>query len=217
MYRKAYVIPVNVHADDDEIKVVGKRMSPMPATVERAKSGLRDDIKGDRPRVVIKRSKQSKTVSVEGTSKGSTANTRNRERGKRISTTEIFRQENDELRDMAYLSEKITDIGLPSELNIFTVPPNYSKTIENISECRPVSTFDTADGPVEISIPGQGGEYIYLRRSRLYGKIVKEDGTNLADTEKTGIINMPLQTMWSQIDTYMNGNLVSLNTSNYSW
>ncbi|XP_069108949.1 uncharacterized protein F54H12.2-like [Argopecten irradians] len=28
---------------------------------------------------------------------------------------------------------------------------------------------------------------------------------------------MPLQSMWSQIDTYMNGKLVSLNTSNYPW
>lgn len=48
-------------------------------------------------------------------------------------------------------------------------------------------------------------------------KIIKSDGTALAEQEKTGIINLPLQSMWSQIDVYMNGKLVSLNTSYYPW
>lgn len=75
------------------------------------------------------------------------------------------------------------------------------------------------DGPIEISIPGQGNEYIGLRRSRLYAKckIIKADRTALEAQEKTGIINLPLQSLWSKIDTYMNGKLVSLNTSYYPW
>ena len=69
---------------------------------------------------------------------------------------------------MSYLSDKIRDIGMPAELSIFSVPPNQV-AIEKIyfSECRPVSAFDTEDAPIEISIPGQGSEYIDLRRSRL--------------------------------------------------
>jgi hypothetical protein len=94
-------------------------------------------------------------------------------------------------------------------------------TVDKIyyNECRPISSFDTEDAPIEISVPGQGNEYIDLRRSRLYVKckIVKSDGSPLASQEKTGIINVPLQSMWSQIDTYMNGKLVSLNTSYYAW
>lgn len=121
---------------------------------------------------------------------------------------------------MAYLTDKITDIGQPSELSIFTVPPNQV-AIEKIyfSECRPVSSYNTEGTPIEISIPGQGNEYLDLRRSRLYVKcaIVKSDGTKLATSEKTGIINIPLQSMWSQVDTYLNGKLVSLNTSYYPW
>jgi len=31
------------------------------------------------------------------------------------------------------------------------------------------------------------------------------------------VINLPLQTMWSQVDVYMNNKLVSLNTSHYPW
>lgn len=121
---------------------------------------------------------------------------------------------------MAFLNDKITDIGLPAELTLFTVPPNQV-AVEKIyySECRPVSSFDSEDAPIEISVPGQGNEYIDLRRSRLYVKckIIKSDGSALAEQEKTGIINVPLQSMWSQIDVYMNGKLVSLNTSYYPW
>ena len=100
------------------------------------------------------------------------------------------------------------------------VPPNQV-VVDKIyfNECRPVSSFDTEDAPIEITVLGQANEYIDLRRSRLYVKckIVKSDGSALAAQEKTGIINLPLQTMWSQIDTYMNGKLVSLNTSYYAW
>lgn len=73
------------------------------------------------------------------------------------------------------------------------------------NECRPVSSFDTedigvwTDAPIEISVSGQGNEYIDLRRSRLYVKcqIVKIDVTPLEAQEKTEIINLQLQTMFN--------------------
>ena len=121
---------------------------------------------------------------------------------------------------MAYLSDQNTTLGQPAELSIFTLPANQV-AIQKIyySECRPVSSFQSDEAPIEIAVPGQGNEYIDLRRSRLYAKcrIVKSDGSKLAAKEKTGIVNIPLQSMWSQIDTYMNGKLVSLNTSYYPW
>lgn len=46
---------------------------------------------------------------------------------------------------------------------------------------------------------------------------MKADGTALAVKEKTGIINLPLQGMFSQIDVYMNNKLVSVNSNNYPW
>ena len=121
---------------------------------------------------------------------------------------------------MAYLSDQNTTFGQPAELSIFTLPANQV-AIQKIyySECRPVSSFQSDEAPIEIAVPGQGNEYIDLRRSRLYVKcrMVKSDGSKLAASEKTGIINLPLQSMWTQIDTYMNGKLVSLNTSYYPW
>jgi hypothetical protein len=84
----------------------------------------------------------------------------------------------------------------------------------------PVAAYNTEDALIEISVPGQGSKYIDLRWSRLYAicKIVNADGTALAAQErKTGIINIPLQSIWYQIDTYMNGKLVSLNINYYPW
>ncbi|XP_078330796.1 uncharacterized protein F54H12.2-like [Crassostrea virginica] len=48
-------------------------------------------------------------------------------------------------------------------------------------------------------------------------KITKADGTALTSSEKTGIINLPLQAMFSQIDVYFNGKLMSQNANNYPW
>lgn len=58
-----------------------------------------------------------------------------------------------------------------------------------------------------------------MRRSRLYlkAKITKSDGTALTNLEKTGIINLPLQFLFSQIDVYMNGKCVTRNANNYPW
>ncbi|XP_033728984.1 uncharacterized protein F54H12.2-like [Pecten maximus] len=121
---------------------------------------------------------------------------------------------------MSFLSDNVNHIGLPAALSIFTVPPNQV-AIEKVyfSECRPMSSFNISDAPIEIYVPGSGDRYIDLHKSRLYVKcrVKKADDSVLAENEKTGIINLLLQSMWSQIDIYMNGKLVSLNTNNYPW
>jgi len=118
---------------------------------------------------------------------------------------------------MAYLSKTDRDFAIPQQLSLFTTPPNQL-SIEKIhfDETRPLANFTDAS-TIEFAVSGQGSEYIDLKRSRLYvrTKIVKADGTDLTVKEKTGTINLPLQTMWSQVDVYMNNKLVSLNSSHY--
>lgn len=82
-----------------------------------------------------------------------------------------------------------------------------------------MSAYNTEEAPIEISMPGQGNEYIDLRRSRLYAKckILKADGTALKAQEMMGIIYLPLQSLRFQIYTYMSGKLVALNTGYYPW
>lgn len=119
---------------------------------------------------------------------------------------------------MAFLSEINTSVAEPSELSLFSDPPNQV-AVQKIyfSEIRPISSFDGETAPLEFAVPGGGNEYIDLRRSRLYlkAKITKADGTALTPTEKTGIVNLPLQSLFSQIDVYMNGKCVSQNANNY--
>lgn len=108
----------------------------------------------------------------------------------------------------------------PSELALFSDPPNQVAVHKiYFQETRPISSFDSDNAPLEFSIPGNGGEYLDLRKSRLYikAKITKSDGTALAALEKTGIVNLPLQSLFSQIDVYMNGKCVSQNANNYPW
>ena len=115
---------------------------------------------------------------------------------------------------MAFLSD--TTLKQPAELSIVTLLANQI-ALQKIyfSECRPVSSSQSEEAPSEIVVPGQGSEYINLLYVKC--KIVKLDSSKLAASEKTGIINFPFQSMWSQIDTYMNGKLVSLYTIYYPW
>ncbi|XP_061170588.1 uncharacterized protein F54H12.2-like [Saccostrea echinata] len=121
---------------------------------------------------------------------------------------------------MSFLSDVNTSTAEPCELSLFTDPPNQV-ALQKIyfTETRPISSFDADDALLEFAIPRSGNEYLDLRRSRLYlkAKIIKSDGTTLAGSEKTGIINLPLQSLFSQIDVYMNGKCVTQNANNYPW
>ena len=120
---------------------------------------------------------------------------------------------------MAFLSRDDKDIAQPMELSLFASPTNQV-AVEKVyfTEARPISSL-SADSPIEMVISGAGAEYIDLKRSRLYVKarILKANGTALAAQETTGIINLPLQSMFSQMDVYLNNKLVSFNTNNYPW
>lgn len=121
---------------------------------------------------------------------------------------------------MAFLNSLNQEVAYTPALQIFATKQNQV-AIENIRfvECQPISVIGTDDSPVEIQIPGTGQEYLDLQRSRLYvkAKLLKHDGSSLTAQEKTSIINLPLQSMWSQIDICMNGKLISMNSNNYPW
>ncbi|XP_061190426.1 uncharacterized protein F54H12.2-like [Saccostrea echinata] len=121
---------------------------------------------------------------------------------------------------MAFLSGDNKDIAQPMELSLFASPTNQV-AVEKVyfTEARPISSIGVSDTPIEIVVSGSGAEYIDLKRSKLYVKarILKADGTALAEQEKTGIVNLPLQSMFSQMDVYLNNKLVSFNTNNYPW
>ena len=70
-------------------------------------------------------------------------------------------------------SDQNTILGQPAELSIFTLSANQV-VIQKIyySECRPVSSFQSDEAPIEITVTGQGNEYIDLRRSRMLSRLM---------------------------------------------
>ncbi|XP_062613735.1 uncharacterized protein F54H12.2-like [Saccostrea cucullata] len=121
---------------------------------------------------------------------------------------------------MAFLSSDNKDIAQPMELSLFASPTNQV-AVEKVffTEARPISSIGVSDTPIEIVVSGSGAEYIDLKRSKLFVKarILKADGSPLAANEETGVVNLLLQSMFSQMDVYLNNKLVSFNTNNYPW
>jgi len=121
---------------------------------------------------------------------------------------------------MAFLSEDNKEIGQPMELSIFASPPNQVAVNKiTYTEERPISSIINESTPIEIVVSGAGNDYIDLRKSRFYVKlqILKINGDPLVPKEETGIINLPMQSMFSHIEVYMNNKLISENSNNYPW
>ena len=84
---------------------------------------------------------------------------------------------------------------------------------------RPVSQL-SGGGPIEFNIPGHSTSYIDLKRTRLHIKvrILKADGTPVGPDNNVALVNLPLQTMWSQVDVKLQNQVISPNIgNNYSY
>ena len=74
---------------------------------------------------------------------------------------------------------------------------------------RPVSQLG-GDGAIEFNIPGTSTSYVDLKRTRLYVKVqILKDGKPVGITDEVGLINLPLQTMWSQVDLALQHQVIS--------
>ena len=107
-----------------------------------------------------------------------------------------------------------------SNLDLFTVPATQTAIVKsNYIDYYPVSELSGDAAPLEFNISGAGADYISLRDTLLYlkVKIVKSDNSNLTKENKVGFVNLPLQSMFSQIDVSLNQKLVSSANNNYMY
>ena len=77
----------------------------------------------------------------------------------------------------------------------------------------------TSTGPIEFTISAENSNYIDLANTFLYvrASVTAADGTDLEeDVEISPECNF-LHTMWSQIDVYLNGSLVTQSNNNYPY
>ena len=89
--------------------------------------------------------------------------------------------------------------------------PDTLDAIERVQyvEYRPLNQV-SAQSPIDIVIPGSG-DYIDLSRSMLHVKfkIVRSDGTAMTDTDYVSMVNLSLESMFNQVEVYLNSTLVS--------
>ena len=122
------------------------------------------------------------------------------------------------------------------DLALFAAP-SFNAAIERVQWVDYQPTSHLRDqSPVEFTIPASGAQYISLNRSYLFLKIqiLRGDGTSLSspspsttkkssdskeedESEKVGIINIPFDSIWSQVDVYLQQKLVSNSGTNFAY
>ncbi|RLJ22613.1 hypothetical protein DJ031_00495 [bacterium endosymbiont of Escarpia laminata] len=119
---------------------------------------------------------------------------------------------------MAFVHKQSCE-GLKSELDLFAVPPTQTSIIDShVVEHQPMSSLDSG-GPIEFLIPGSGDDYTDVAATMLHvqAKITKADGSDLDVAEPVGPVNNWLHSLFSQVDVYLNGTLVTPSTNTYPY
>ncbi|XP_041350764.1 uncharacterized protein F54H12.2-like [Gigantopelta aegis] len=120
---------------------------------------------------------------------------------------------------MSLLTDKDFMEGLPSALDLFTMPPYQTSVFQHYYvDVRPVSQI-TDSSPVEFQIANSGSDYVDLKRSRLHVKlkVSHSDGTALSKDEHVAAVNLFMQALWSQVAVYLQGQLVSSANNHYPY
>ena len=104
------------------------------------------------------------------------------------------------------------------ELDFFKLPNTQTSIVRSqYVDHRQINQLNDI-GPFDFLIPG-GSDYVDLSRTNLglKIKIVDKAGADIPAATEVGIVNALLHTLWSQIDVYLNGVLVSTNSTNYPY
>lgn len=104
-----------------------------------------------------------------------------------------------------------------SELDLFALPPTQlSIKRSDYVEYKPIAAI-SENSAIEFCIPGIREEYLDLAQTLLYAKvkIVNAEGEDLKTTDKVGLVNNALHSIFSQFEVTLNGKHVSSVTGNY--
>jgi hypothetical protein len=96
--------------------------------------------------------------------------------------------------------------GHDESLGLFINTPTNT-AVQNVEEIiyRPVSQLSSVSTYLEFSVPGTS-KYLDLSKTRLYLqlKITRQDGSPLDETDNVALINLPGQSIFSQVDATLN-------------
>ena len=109
--------------------------------------------------------------------------------------------------------------GINSRLMLFSLPPTDT-SIQNINyiEIRPTSQI-SGSNPIVYEVPASGVEYKALcdATHAVKFRVVKTDGTNPLEGAKIGVVNLTLQSLFKQVDVFLDGKLVSSSDNCYHY
>ncbi|KAK3082480.1 hypothetical protein FSP39_001881 [Pinctada imbricata] len=86
-------------------------------------------------------------------------------------------------------------------------------------DVRPVSNTSHG-GVVEFNLSGANSNYLDLKRTRIFvrARILQQDGSLLEDGDKVGLVNLPLHSIWNQVDiSLQQQNITSSVSTNYPY
>ncbi len=105
------------------------------------------------------------------------------------------------------------------ELSIFESPP-ADTTVQSREwiEYRPANQI-TEGSALEFNVAAQSSAYIDLKKSQLRIKlrIINQDDTPITEAEKVGLVNLPLHSLFSQIDVALQQTPISQLGVNYPY
>ena len=107
--------------------------------------------------------------------------------------------------------------GVKSELDLFTVPPTQNSIVDShIVVHLPMAVLDSG-GPIEFLIPRD--DYLDLANTLLHAQanVTRADGADLDLADPVGPVNNWLYSLFSQVDVYLNGTLVTSSTNTYPY
>ncbi|XP_072768640.1 uncharacterized protein F54H12.2 [Nerophis lumbriciformis] len=106
-----------------------------------------------------------------------------------------------------------------AKLDLFSAPmTQMSIDDKTYTEVLPLSAI-TDGGPIEFFIPEEGEKYLDLNDTLLYlrVKITRADGTNIPLDANVGLINYPLNTIFSQCDIMLEDRLISQSSATHPY
>jgi len=104
-----------------------------------------------------------------------------------------------------------TDIFIPAIVQTDILRSTYE-------EVYPISKLED-NGPIDFKLENNTDKFLDLSNSYIKAKlkIVNEDGSDIADTDKVTCVNYSIASIFLQTDVMMNGSIVSDSTNTYSY
>ena len=106
-----------------------------------------------------------------------------------------------------------------SQLALFSVPQSQTSLEDgSFTEYHPVSVL-TSTGPIEFTVRAKNSNYINMANRFFYlrASVTKSNGAYLGKGVKIAPECNFLHTLWSQVDVYLKGLLVTQSNNNYPY